>query len=242
MTKSIKPTRDGDKIIADAYRSFWLQTKKMIKKNGQFWKIIGNHKVDCVVDNTDARALNLRNESTTLIITSPPYVTSYEYADLHQLSALWFKYTSNMKEFRSKFIGSVQKKDNNKADALYSSIAKEIVCKLLSKDCREGRGVYEYFLEMQQVFKEMYRILKRHGRVCIIIGNTDLKKVGIKNAEVFIETMEKVGFHTHEVIKRPIPSKILPLTRDARTGKFIAAAKADRLSYPTEYILIMQKE
>lgn len=27
-----------------------------------------------------------------LLVTSPPYVTSYEYADLHQLSLIWLRF------------------------------------------------------------------------------------------------------------------------------------------------------
>ena len=32
---------------------------------------------------------NVEPPIVDMIITSPPYVTSYEYADLHQLSSLW---------------------------------------------------------------------------------------------------------------------------------------------------------
>jgi hypothetical protein len=53
--------------------------------------------------------------------------------------------------------------------------------------------------------------------------------------------MEEIGLKTHKIIKRPVPSKILPLTRDERTGRFSATVAADRLSYPIEYILIMEK-
>ncbi|MGB8937480.1 MAG: hypothetical protein WCC17_20510 [Candidatus Nitrosopolaris sp.] len=49
------------------------------------------------------------------------------------------------------------------------------------------------------------------GRASIVIGDTE---VGIHNAHVFIQAMEKFGFKVYQVIKRPIPSKILPLTRD----------------------------
>lgn len=87
----------------------------------------------------------------------------------------------------------------------------------------------------------MHRVLKPKGRAAIVIGDTDLKKVEIKNTEIFIQTMEKIGFKTYNIIKRPIPSKILPLTRNEKTGKFARTADADRLAYPTEYIVIMEK-
>lgn len=87
----------------------------------------------------------------------------------------------------------------------------------------------------------MHRILKRGGRTCIVIGDTELRRVSIHNTDVFIETMQELRFKIHKVIKRPIPSKILPLTRDEKTGRFSTTVTADRLAYPIEYILIMEK-
>ena len=87
----------------------------------------------------------------------------------------------------------------------------------------------------------MHRVLKQGGRAAIVVGDTDLRKVKIQNASVFIETMETIGFKKHDIILRPIPSKILPLTRDEKTGKFTRTVSADRLAYPTEFIMIMEK-
>jgi len=94
---------------------------------------------------------------------------------------------------------------------------------------------------MQQCFKEMFRVLKEGGKTCIVIGNTELKKVKILNAEVFVEIMLNLGYTVHKIIKRRIPSKILPSTRDSKTGRFTSNLKSDRVSYPYEYILVMEK-
>jgi DNA modification methylase len=239
MMKSVKPTIDKHKTPAAPYQSFLLQTKRMVKKNEEFWGTISDHPTDCTADNRDARNLALKDGSAQLVVTSPPYVTSYEYADLHQLTGLWLGYVDSLKEFRAKFIGSVQKEDGELE--LYSSLAKETVKQLRTKDKREATGTERYFFEMQQCFEEMHRVLKEGGRAAIVIGDTDLKKVKIRNGEVFIETMKKIGFKEYQIIKRPIPSKILPLTRDEKTGKFARTANADRMAYPTEYIIIMEK-
>ena len=87
----------------------------------------------------------------------------------------------------------------------------------------------------------MYRVLKFGGRTAIVISDTDIKKVKIQNADVFVQTLEKIGFRIYNIIKRPVPNKILPLTRDQRTGRFVATLKSDRSAYPFEYILIMEK-
>ncbi|MCK4797585.1 MAG: hypothetical protein KAT05_09400, partial [Spirochaetes bacterium] len=63
------------------------------------------------------------------------------------------------------------------------------------------------------------------------------------NAEVFKEQFENIGFKTHDIIHREIPSKMLPSTRDPKNGKFTKATNDKKfLVYPTEYILIMEKK
>jgi DNA modification methylase len=96
---------------------------------------------------------------------------------------------------------------------------------------------------MYETFVEMHRVLKPQGKACIVIGNTNFKGVEIQNAEVFVEQMQTIGFQIFDVIKREIPSKILPSTRDSNTGQFAKITDANlTLAYPTEYILIMQKK
>jgi DNA methylase len=244
MNKSTKPTIDKDKIIADAYKSFQNQIEKMATKNEKFWNMLAGGRddriiVDCVVDNTDARKLKINDDSVTLVITSPPYVTSYEYADLHQLSSIWLGYIDNLPEFRSKFIGSIQK--DFKSINLYSKTGKETVGRLRSINKREANGVEQYFFEMQQCFNEIYRVLKHRGRAAIVVGDTDLRGVKIQNAIVFAETLRDIGFKMYNIIKREVPSKTLPTKRDRKTGRFAATKVYNRLAYPTEYILIMEK-
>jgi DNA modification methylase len=240
MMKSIKPTIDKKKTINDAYNSFFIHIQRMLNKNRQFWKILKDKKIDCTVDNVDVRKTRLNDDSVALIVTSPPYVTSYEYADLHQLTAIWLGYTEELSEFRTKFIGSIKKKEVTKV-RLYSDLGKTIVENLRLIDKREANAIEHYFFDMQQCFEEMYRILTLGGRTCIVIGNTDINKVKIHNADVFVQTLKKMGFNIHNIIKRQIPSKALPLTRDEKTGRFVGTMKSDRLAYPVEYILIMEK-
>ncbi len=60
--------------------------------------------------------------------------------------------------------------------------------------------------------------------------------------KVFIEQMENVGFRVFKIIKREIPSKMLPSTRDKSTGQFTKITDKNlTLVYPTEYILTMEK-
>jgi len=159
---------------------------------------------------------------------------------LHQLTALWLEYTKDLSDFRKRFIGTSY---HNKKDlVLNSTLAENIRNELIKKNKKTAEEVSTYFSEMNQVFVEMKRILKRGGKICIVIGNTSLKGVEILNAEVFAEQLQNLGLKIIDIIKREIPSKNLPSVRDKKTGKFAKISDKNKISvYPTEYILVMEK-
>ncbi|GBD37428.1 hypothetical protein HRbin36_02559 [bacterium HR36] len=241
--RSVKPTRRLEKPIPDARKLFCRHARQMAQGNREFWELLCQRKAletPAVPHRADARQLPLPDESATLIITSPPYVTSYEYADLHQLSALWFGWASNLREFREQFIGR-----SNGVRAVEtrsgSPLAEHIVRQIGEVNSRKAREVALYFSEMRECFTEMLRVLVPKGHLCLVIGNTHLCGVEVKNAQVFAEQLHALGFAITRVILREIPSKILPRTRDKATGKFAKVSAADYIAYPTEYILIARK-
>jgi len=243
LQKSNKPTRDFEKKPSEPIKTFLKQIKMMLRGNTRLFEMLsekGYLKVPSKVICTDARTIPAKDDSVSLIVTSPPYVTSYEYADLHQLTALWLEYTKDLSDFRKRFIGTSY---HNKKDlALNSTLAENIRKKLLEKDKKTAEEVSTYFSEMNHVFIEMKRMLKKGGKTCIVIGNTSLKGVKILNAEVFVEQLQNLGLKIADIIKREIPSKNLPSVRDKKTGKFASITDKNKISaYPTEYILIMEK-
>lgn len=243
LQKSNKPTRDFEKRPSEPIQTFFRQVKAMIRGNARFYELLKNKnylKVPSQVYCTDARTIPVKDNSVSLIVTSPPYVTSYEYADLHQLTALWMEYTKDLSDFRKRFIGSSY--HNKKNLILNSSIAENIRGELLKRDKKTAEEVSTYFSEMNQVFVEMKRMLKKGGKSCIVIGNTSLRGVDILNAEVFVEQLQNLGLKVADIIKREIPSKNLPSVRDEKTGKFARITDKNKTyAYPTEYILVMEK-
>ena len=140
LMKSIKPTIDKNKIIPNPKELFLRHLNSMIKKNEQFYSTLmqsGYDKVSAKMYRRDStKTLSLDSNSIDLIITSPPYVTSYEYADLHQLSLLWFgddpkhfkkwhRFSNEFIDFRRNFIGTSSKKE--KSGDFHSIIAEMIV-------------------------------------------------------------------------------------------------------------------
>ena len=243
--KSNKPTRDFKKQPADVMKAFTRQVRMMKRGNAAFRKAMQGRNPSTIAWCGDSRKLPLGDESVDLMVTSPPYVTSYEYADLHQLSMLWFEDLRDLRTFREEFIGSTLNREfahngQRKYDPR-NTLAGDIVSLLEHKHAKTASSVNNYFRAMHQIWVELARVLRPGAKACIVIGNTSLKGVEIRNAEVFAEQLSNLGFQICDVIKREIPSKNLPSTRDKRTGKFAKVADADSWAYPTELILVAER-
>lgn len=244
LQSSTKPQRDMGKKLEDPFEEFCRHCMRMMEWNKKFYDELsqkGLLDTSCEILLEDARHTSIQPGSICAIITSPPYVTSYEYADIHQLTAYWMEYVSDIHEFRKIFIGSSYS-GNDTLRVLNSEQAQEIVNDLASKSNRIARDVAQYFNDMQEVAKEMARVLAPKGYACIVIGNTKIKEVQIKSAEVFFEFLQNAGLHKVDVIKRSIPHKLMPTLRDKNTGRFTRLDNPNcKKVYPNEYIIIMRK-
>ncbi len=242
---STKPTRDLRKKPIKPYDALRKHLEKMQRGNDAFYNVVPikvrenlNKYLNIKID--DARKQPVSDNSVDLIVSSSPYVTSYEYADLHQLSTIWLDLAGDLAEYKKEFIGTSYKKYENKK--LRSEIAMDIVIQMSEKSKKMAKEIEAFFIDMEEVFDESFRILKPGSRCCYVIGNTRLKGVDILNAEVFAESLQYSGFKLDKVIKRKIPSKILPQKRDSINGKFTDIHNRNSLSvYNEEYILVLKK-
>lgn len=255
LMKSIKPTIDKNKISPNPLETFLQHLDSMIRKNEKFYTALVESdyiSIPAKMYRRDStKKLPIDSNSIDLIITSPPYVTSYEYADLHQLTLLWFgddpkhfkkwhRFSNEFIDFRRNFIGTGSKKE--KSGEFNSEIGEKIVADLAKIERPLAVDVANYFLDMKKVFAEMYRILKSGGKACTIIGNTSLRGVHILNAQVAAEQMQTAGFQKPIFIKREISNKMITPYRDTESGKFTAKNNPSKMRvYEHEYVLIMEK-
>ena len=217
----------------------------MERGNRRFWELLPEEaragQLNADARRGDARDLPWRDGSVDLVVTSPPYVTSYEYADLHELTALWLGWLEGEVVPKGDFIGSAAARTRSQA-APESRLAARIADQLRPRSEAKAEEVRQYFLDMQQAFAEAHRVLAPGGRLCDVIGNTALQGVEILNAEVHAQLLEAVGFEIERVIRRVIPSKTLPQVRDPQTGKFTTARNSQAVeAYPEEFIVIARK-
>lgn len=255
LMKSIKPTIDPDKKYPEPIDIFLQHLESMIRKNEVYYSLLkesGRLNIPAKMKLWNStKKLPLKNSSIDLIVTSPPYVTSYEYADLHQLSLLWFggdkkhfknwdRFINHYFDFRMQFIGSSYKSLTTRE--FKSKVAEDIVFNLSLQSRSLSESVASYFSDMSLAFTEMYRVLKPGKKACIIIGNTELKGVPILNAQVATEQMLNIGFRKFDLIRREISSKMITPWRDKKTGKFTSKSNpSKKRAYEYEYVIVMKK-
>lgn len=237
LTKSIKPQIDPHKRPADVLTTFKEQCFFMISANDAS-DITGASTTNIVTANFLDNAIKC--PEVDMIITSPPYVTSYEYADLHQLSSLWLDYAHDYRELREGSIGSLQHVYNFERELKrLNSTGANVVFRLLKKDKYQARSVAKYFLDMQTVAKKCHSMLSTKGMALFVIGNTEYKGVRIENARHLSESLIESGFAEVLVTKRRISGKILTPYRDI-AGRF-TTDKSGRKVYGEEFIVIGRK-
>jgi methylase of polypeptide subunit release factors len=234
LTKSIKPQIDPNKIPADVLQSFIVQYNFMISANNET-NLTGKSENQIV--NCNFLEADTKHPIVDMIITSPPYVTSYEYADIHQLSSLWLGYSDDYKKLRNGSVGSLYQIYNfeEKLNQL-NNIGYKIVYKLLDKYKSKARSVAKYFLDMQMVAQKSYSMLSKRGLSLFIIGNTEYKDVRIDNAQHLTEALLNSGYYKVLVTKRKISKKILTPYRD-NAGRFTTDSTGRKV-YNEEFILI----
>lgn len=115
--------------------------------------------------NGDSRNLPLDNESVDGIITSPPYSIALDYIS-NDIHSLE-KIGCDIQEIENNFIGT---RGSNK----------------------EKINIYNQ--DMENCYKEMYRVLKPNKYVVIVIGNATYKGEEIKSTEYTIDCCQKIGF------------------------------------------------
>ena len=178
--KSNKPLYAADKVPADPVVQFRRQLKKMTRLNADYCALLDAQAAttQCEVRRGDAAKLPVGDGDASLVVTSPPYVTSYEYADLHQLTALWMEWMEDLQGFRKDFIGSSYARRSG--DNANSKTADNIVKSLCDKNASLAGKAAVYFTDMNKVFTEFDRILRPGGCACIVIGDTECEALASK--------------------------------------------------------------
>ena len=232
LTKSIKPQIDLEKTPLRVRQAFINQCKMMEKATMDSSQYPHSK---TIIEQKNALRIR-RRDFADLIVSSPPYVTSYEYADLHQLSTLWLDYASDYRTLRKDSIGSKHSTFNGNIMQSLNQSGKNVVRALEVVDNSKAKSVAKYYFDMQQITDVCKSVLRQNGMMLMVIGNTEYKGVLIDNVKHLVESMFNSGFDNIFVTKRKITGKILTPYRDEK-GKF-SSSPDKRKVYSEEFIVI----
>lgn len=135
------------------------------------------------IENADSRSTGMEDDSVDAIITSPPYLNKIEYSKIYNIeTALFFDFPQN--SLRS-FIGS------RVDDIDVSDIGLDNNMPLSAK---------AYFRDLNDAFKEMYRVCKIGSRLAIVIGGGCCPDRAIESDRIAAELCERMGFTVDEIL------------------------------------------
>ena len=236
LTKSIKAQLDPHKSPRGVMDAFKDQFALMWKANQQNRFPVPDPKVRIRTQNF----LTAREPDShvDLIVTSPPYVTSYDYAEIHQLSMLWLRYASDYRELRKNMLGNQYgvKPPEPAAIKDLSPTVEKTYHRLLCKDQHKAHSVARYFLDMDKAVTKCRRMLNDGGMAVFVIGNTQYKNVKIDNAKYLVDCMKRANFLGVKTIPRKVSLKTLTPYRDAQ-GRFTRDS-TQRKVYNEEFVVI----
>lgn len=240
LTKSIKAQVDPNKSARDVMETFEDQFKLMKKANAANMFPSRDNRVRIVRRNF--LSISPKKLSADLIITSPPYVISYDYASIHQLSLLWLGFVRDYRDLRKNMIGNqngVRIPSRSDIERL-PEVGGKTYKKLLQTDRGKAASVARYFIDINKTVTKCQDILNSNGMALFVMGNTKYKNTEIDNAGYLVECMERAGFHDVEKMTRKISSKTMTPYRDS-IGRFTRDS-TKRKVYSEEFVVTGRKK
>ncbi len=180
----------------------------------------------------DARRMPLRSRSIDAVITSPPYFNAIDYLRGHKFSLIWLGYTlSQLRAIRSESIGAERRPNNG---AQQSSVFKAFG-NLSALPTRNTAMILRYAVDIQSFIDEIARVLKPDGKAVIVVGNSCIKDVFVKNSEAVVEAAKSAGLKLKTKKERDLPttSRYLPIN--------VAPSNSLGRRMKTETVMMFQK-
>jgi DNA modification methylase len=163
----------------------------------------GNKLPEAEINKADARKLPLKSESIDLVITSPPYLNAIDYLRGHKLTLVWMGHSIvELRKLRASNIG---------AEGLRSAVndfnvefALKAMGEVAQLSQRSNRMITQYLRDMNAVLAEISRVLKPEGEAVVVVGNSTIRGVFLRNSGALTQLAKANGLVLHSTRKRPI--------------------------------------
>ena len=231
----IRKNLDKDIKKWDAVMMFLTKAEKQIDGMNDFYKKYNTLKRKPKVEilKRDARDTKLPKGTVGFAVTSPPYINAVDYPRTHQLELYWLGLADPKKplsDMKRKYIGTevVFKKDyKDKRLGGYKSL-NAIIEKIYKTDPRRAYIVYKFFMDMETQLKEMFKILRKNGYYCVVIGNNTIRGHVVKSHKILSEiaTSKNVGFKLEKMFYSGVVNHFIKIPRKERMlGEWVLVLK-----------------
>ena len=171
------------------------------------------------------KSIKLPDDSIPLIITSPPYGSAQKYIRATSLSLNWLEFAkpSDLKILESRSIGREQLKsekidfDSSNLPEQYKSLLK----KINNINPKRALITFKYLQEMDEVIKELSRVMMKNGKAVFVIGNNEVCGETLRNDMYIIYCFEKYNVKLELFLVDDIKSRGL-MTKRNRAASVIS--------------------
>lgn len=175
------------------------------------------------VEIADARTLPLKASTIDLVVSSPPYLNAIDYIRGHKFSLVWMGHlVEDLRRIRAASIGTEVSAGAELGNPVIAQ-ALDQMGDLARLPERQKRWLARYVADMDAVIAELQRVLVRGGRAVLVVGDSTLRGVYVRNSGALAFLGERHGFKVTRRRRRQLPPnrRYLPPPTSRRSGRML---------------------
>jgi DNA modification methylase len=188
----------------------------------------------------DATNFNTIDNKIHLAITSPPYLSAFDYTQIIKIESSWVGtlVNSDIEQLRRKQVGH-QKRREQEIDKTVEEIFDPFFKKLLdnpkksskTSNINTAKNCLAYFNDIYKNLKSVKKSLIDQGEYHMIIGDNVINGIEIPTHKIIAEIAQKIGFNWSGYYKYQIKDHRTSIPRNGSGGK---------IKY--EYVIILKND
>ncbi len=172
----------------------------------------------------DARRLPMPDKSVDLVLTSPPYLNAIDYLRGHKFSLTWMGWAlPRLRRLRATSIGTeaggtIIEPSHRTMDAAFRALGEvEQLAPRLKRITRR------FLWDLAFVLQEAHRVLKRDGSMVLVLGDSSVRGVFLRNSDATIVIARELGLALTRRRRRLLPPnrRYLPPPCNRTAGRFL---------------------
>lgn len=153
----------------------------------------------------DARDLPLDASTVDVVVSSPPYLNAIDYLRGHKFSLVWMGHAvGDLRRVRAANIGT----EVSAGAELKNPVITRALDRMGDLDRlppRQTRWLARYVADMDKAIGELHRVLVRGGRAVLVVGDSTMRGVYIRNSGALAYLGERHGFQVARRRRRNLP-------------------------------------